>query len=326
MTIHRKEERLGNLYIIDTRQFNLERITSVFCWYDGEKALLFDAGTSDNVESVLGSLKGFGIPLEKLTGIVPSHYHFDHGGGSSALWRRMREINPDFHVYTGILTMQKLQNSAGHIKGASTTFGPFVGSMEPLPDSAFIIVPYGEFLPVEFNDGARVKLVHTPGHTHDHCSPSVMIGGRCVFCFSGETCGTTYTDDMVMTTPTSMPPNFSFAHYMKSMETVRALSPEIIGFCHFGAISGEHVPALFEDHEQIMNSFIAGIKEAYAEDNSTAHVLARTGHLWQGRISPAFKTVKGSENFFRNLQLAITYGAMIDLGYRASRYEERTGY
>lgn len=326
MTIHRKQERLGNLCIIDTKQFGLERITSVFCWYDGEKALLFDVGTSHNVESVLESLSGFGIPPEKLTGIVPSHYHFDHGGGSSALWHRMRGINPDFHIYTGILTKRKLQDPGGHIKGAITTFGSFVGTMEPVPDEAFVVVPYGSYLPVEFNDGCRVKLVHTPGHTHDHCSPSVMAGSRCVFCFSGEACGTSYTDDVILTTPTSMPANFSFSHYMESIGIVKALDPEIIGFCHFGAVSGEHVPGLFGDHVKIMNDFIAGIKEAYSEDNSTAHVLARTEHLWHGRISPAFRTVMGSENFFQNLQLAITYGAMIDLGFRESKYEERTEY
>lgn len=327
MAIYRDEHRLGNVFIIDTNQFNLKSITSVFCYYDGEKGLLFDTGTSDNIGSILESLARFGIPAEKLMGVVPSHYHFDHGGGCSAFWHRMQTINPDFRVYTGELTKNKLQDSSGHIRGASTTFGSFTGTMESIPDDAFVIVPYDSYLPLQFSDGARVLLLHTPGHTHDHCSPSVMIDGRCIFCFAGETCGTSYTDDAVLTTPSSMPPNFSYRHYMASMKKVQALNPEMIGFCHFGIISGQkQLDELFADHEKLMTDFIAAITEAFRENPSTANVLARTEYLWKGRISPSFKNVKGSENFFQNLLLAITYGAMIDLGFRESKYEKRTEY
>ena len=327
MAIYRDERRLGNVYIIDTNQFDLKSITSVFCYYDGEHALLFDAGTSDNAMTVLKSLEKSGIPPEKLIGVVPSHYHFDHGGGCSALWHVMQKINPDFHIYTGELTKEKLQNPGSHIKGASTTFGTYTGTMETVPDEAFIIVPYNQYLPVQFSDGGRVLLQHTPGHTHDHCSPSVMIDGRCTFCFAGETCGTSYTDDKILTTPSSMPPNFSYRHYMESMKKVKALNPEMIGFCHFGIITGKaHVDELFADHEKLMSDFMAAISAAFRENPSTSHVLAGTEYLWKGRISPSFKNVKGSENFFQNLQLAITYGAMIDLGFRESKYEIRTEY
>lgn len=327
MAIYRCEHSLNNVYIIDTHQFSLENITSVFCYYDGERALLFDTGTSDNVDRILESMRMAGIPPEKLAGVVPSHYHFDHGGGCSAFWHRMREINPDFRIYTGGLTKHKLQTPGNHIKGASTTFGSFTGTMEPIPDEAFVLVAYDSFLPLQFENGARVLLLHTPGHTHDHCSPSVIIGGRCVFCFSGETCGTLYTDDEILTTPTSMPPNFSYRHYMESMQRVKSLNAEMIGFCHFGIIEGRpYVEEIFADHEKLMTGFMTAIKEAFSENPSTSHVLQRTEYLWRGRISPSFKNVKGSENFFQNLQLAITYGVMIDLGFRKSKYEARTEY
>ena len=139
MAIYRTELNLGNVYIIDTHQFNLKSITSVFCYYDGEQALLFDTGTSDNVHAILKSLENSGIPPERLIGVVPSHYHFDHGGGCSAFWHMMQEINPGFRIFTGELTKQKLQNPGKHILGASTTFGSFTGTMEPVPDRAFFI-------------------------------------------------------------------------------------------------------------------------------------------------------------------------------------------
>ncbi len=239
----------------------------------------------------------------------------------------MQAINPDFKIYTGALTKEKLQKPGNHIKGASTTFGKFVGTMEPVPDDAFVIVPYDTYLPLRFNDGGRVKLLHTPGHTHDHCSPSVMIGDRCVFCFSGETCGTYYTEDVVLTTPSSMPPNFSWGHYMASMEKVRSLRPEMMGFCHFGIVSGaDDIDALFADHEKFMKDFREGIIRAFGEDGSTAHVMKATERLWKDRFGEGLLAMPGSENFFSNLRLALTYGLMIDLGFRDSKYEERTAY
>lgn len=323
MSIIREEQRIDNLYIIDTGQFNLPSLTSVFCWYDGDKALLMDAGTSDNTDAILESFKNSGIPPEKLTGVLPSHYHFDHGGGSSALWKKMQGINPDFRIYTTSLTKRKLQDAASHLRGAATTFGQFVGTMEPAPDDAFVLLHPDSYIPLEFNDGAKIKLLHTPGHTPDHCSPAVMIGGRCVFCFAAEACGTMYTNSEILTTPSSMPPNFNYSDYVRSFEKVRSINPDMIGLCHFGVVSGSDVNVLFEDHALFMDRLREGIIEAFREDQSTSHVMKATEHLWERRIDRGFHSMKGSELFFGNLRLALTYGIMVDLGLREPKYEER---
>ncbi len=324
MPIIREECRIGNLYIIDTGQFNLKTLTSVFCWYDGERALLMDAGTSDNTGLILDSLIRSGIPLSKLAGVVPSHYHFDHGGGSAELWRRMQEFNTSFRIYTTLLTKYKLLNSASHLRGAGTTFGKFVGTMEPVPDDAFVILEPDSWMPVEFRDGVRIKLLHTPGHTPDHCSPSVFIGDRCVFCYAAETLGTMYTMKEILTTPSSMPPNFNYRDYRISMERVMGVSPEMIGLCHFGVISGkDDIDRYFSDHLDFMEKLRDAITAAFREDNSTAHVMSSTAHLWEGRFDMDLLNMEGSELFFRGLRLALTYGLMVDMGIREPKYEER---
>ena len=66
MSVIRKETSLGNLHLVDTGQFNLNCITSVFCYSDEEKAILFDIGTSHNVDHVLERLYSLGIPAEKI--------------------------------------------------------------------------------------------------------------------------------------------------------------------------------------------------------------------------------------------------------------------
>ncbi|MFA5518793.1 MAG: MBL fold metallo-hydrolase [Spirochaetota bacterium] len=327
MTVIRKETSLGNLYLVDTNQFNLNKITSVFCYSDGDKALLFDIGTSHNVDHVLNSLDSRGIPPEKIIGIILSHYHFDHGGGSSELWKKMSSINSNFRIYTNSFTKELLQNSEGHIKGATTTFGPFVGTMDFIPDEAFEIVELDSFIPVEFNDGARVKLVYTPGHTSDHCSPAVYLDEKVSFLFAAEAAGTFYTYDSTHSTPTSMPPNFKYDVYMKSLEKILAIKPEAIGFCHFGIISGaDEVQSYLIKHGEFMKKFREAIIKAFNENPSTSHVLESTAYLWENRFGEELLSIKGSEYFFKNLRLALTYGVMVDLGFRKPRYEEPSNF
>jgi glyoxylase-like metal-dependent hydrolase (beta-lactamase superfamily II) len=325
MAFIRKECRIGNVYLIDTLQFDMKTITSVYCYSDGDKSLLMDIGTSDNIDTVLKSLVSMGVPLESLMGIVPSHYHFDHGGGSAELYSRMKGINKDFKIYTNSITKKNLQDSAGHIHGAKTTFGKFVGTMDKIPDEAFAIVELDAFLPVKFSNGERVKLLHTPGHTSDHCSPSVISGDRTVFTFAGEAMGTVYTSGRMLSTPTSMPPNFSYDDYISSMNKIKALNPEMIGFCHFGIISGaEDIDFVFNDHLRFMKEFRQGIIDAFNENPSTEYVLSKTLHLWKDRIDSEFAEIKGNEAFFGNLRLALTYGVMVDLGFRKPKYESKT--
>jgi len=325
MAVIRKETSLGNLHLIDTFQFNLNTITSSFCYSDNEKTLLLDIGTSANVDHVLNTLKNMGIEPEEIAGITVSHYHFDHGGGCAELWKRMQGINSDFRIYTSSLTKELLQNAEGHVKGAATTFGPFVGTMDYIPDEAFEIIEYDSFIPVEFNDGAKIKLIHTPGHTNDHCSPAVYADNRLLFLFAGEAAGTFYANDTALSSPSSMPPNFKYDVYMKSLEKIISLKPEAIGLCHFGLISGwKDVESYLIQHADFMKKFRRAIIDAYKENPSTEFVLKSTAHLWDGKFDEGLTSLKGSEFFFKNLKLALTYGLMVDLGYRKAKYENPT--
>ncbi len=325
MAFDRKECRHGNVYLIDTLQFDMETITSVYCYSDGEKSLLMDIGTSDNIDAVFQSLTRHGIAFESLVGIVLSHYHFDHGGGSAELYNRMQSINKNFKIYTNSITKGNLQNAEGHLGGAKTTFGKFIGTMDPIPEEAFYIVEPDVFLPIEFAAGERVKLLHTPGHTADHCSPSVVSADKTLFIFAGEALGTIYTNSKMLSTPTSMPPNFVYKDYISSMDKLRKMNPELIGFCHFGIISGsEDINFVFNDHREFMERFRSEIIDAFNEDPSTSHVLARTEYLWKDRIDSEFADIKGSELFFGNLRLALTFGVMVDLGFRKPKYESKT--
>lgn len=122
-----------------------------------------------------------------------------------------------------------------------------------------------------------------------------------------------------------MPPNFNFDDYITSMRKLRDMNPEMVGFCHFGILSGDDdIDFVFNDHMEFMHQFRSGIVEAFNENPSTEHVLAMTAHLWKDRIDSDFADVKGSDAFFGNLRLALTYGVMVDLGFRKPKYESKT--
>jgi glyoxylase-like metal-dependent hydrolase (beta-lactamase superfamily II) len=325
MALEQREGGYGNIYLIDTMQFNSQNVTTVFCYSDGVRSCLMDIGTSDSVDVVLNTLVRYGISLESLDGVVLSHYHFDHGGGSAELWNRMKGINKNFRVYTNSITKRNLQNAQGHLNGAKTTFGKFVGTMDYIPDEAFHIVELDDFIPIEFSDGAKIKLLHTPGHTPDHCSPSVINNDRTIFMFTGEAVGTVYTDDRILSTPTSMPPNFKFDDYINSINKIRNMKPEIIGLCHYGMITGEEdINFMIDDNYDFMHNFKNAIVKAYKENPSTGHVLSETDYLWEGRTKNDSMDDKGKKVFLQNLRLALTYGVMVDLGLKEPKYEGKS--
>ncbi|MHA1522077.1 MAG: MBL fold metallo-hydrolase, partial [Promethearchaeota archaeon] len=201
MTILKQAQLISpNLYMLDTNQFSVSHITSAFCYYDGKQALLMDVGTSDNVSYVLRSLKNYGIPLNKISGITLTHYHFDHAGGISRLYKKLVKKNPDFKIYTTKFTRNKLQNAESHVKGATSTFGEFVGTMRPIPEhqveNAYHLLDGDMQIPLDFDTGAIIKLIPTPGHSPDHVSPAIYGNSKQYpdFVFAGEAAGTFYAE------------------------------------------------------------------------------------------------------------------------------------
>ncbi|MHA1777292.1 MAG: hypothetical protein DRO88_01700 [Promethearchaeia archaeon] len=327
-----------NLYMLDTMQFNVSHITTAFCYYDGENALLMDVGTSDNVPTVLRALKKLKIPLKHLRGITLTHYHFDHAGGVSKLWKKVSKKVPDFKIYTTKFTKEKLQNAESHVVGATSTFNEFVGTMKPISDEfvndAYVLLdeenPKVDLtIPIDFSMGAKIKLVPTPGHCPDHVSPSIFFNSSTSpqFLFGGEAVGTFYHESELMSAATSMPPNFQYNLYMESLKKIQDLNPEILGVCHYGAIKGKNaVKEYLEDQTNYMQDLVIAIKKHYNENPSVRYIIEQLKkdrlHV-NNRVGNRFVDNPTSNHFLSNLQLALTYGILIDLGYRESKYEER---
>ena len=322
---------LENLYLIDTEQFLNKRVTTVFCYWDGENCFLLDIGTSDNVQTILRFLKKNKIPLSKVKGLFLSHYHFDHGGGATKLWKTIhkKEEKSNFKIITTLQTKDKLQHAESHVIGAKTTFGEFVGDMKPIPDdqeeNAFEIIPFDKDYMLSPSQNISLRLISTPGHSNDHCSPTIFQNNVPIFCFSGEASGCLYNGSELLSQPTSMPPNFQFEEYMKSLEKLIDLNPESLGLCHFGVISGKKdVQTFLNGHKKYMIDFRAAVIDLYEKNQSTRYIIDNLKEYFfndEKFIDEYYHELNDHTKFLSNLRLALTYGMMISLGFRKPKYE-----
>ena len=309
-----------HIWLADTRQFNRDQQTSMFIYWDGNRCLLMDVGTSNDIDRLFKNLNHIGIPKQKIAGIVVTHYHFDHAGGVPGLWQALSKQNPDFKIFVPKDTCQKLQNAKAHMAGAKSTYGKKVGDTPKLPRTAYEIIEKDVPLPLELARGHSIELVASPGHTPDHCAPTVFKNGVPVFSFSGESCGALCHAAGLVSMPTSMPPGFCFDAYMQSCQKIAALEPEILGFCHFGAIIGKNEIAqyLFR-HQNKMKAFRDIVIRAYGEQPDTRYVVGQVVDFFKQR-GPVSR--HDSEPNSLNVIFAITFGMMVDLGYRKPKYEK----
>ncbi len=322
---------MENIYLIDTGQFSNKRVTTVFCYWDGENCYLIDIGTSNNVQTILRFLKKKKIPLSKVKGLFLTHYHFDHGGGATKLWKLIhkKEDKLNFKIITTTETKGKLQQAESHVIGAKTTFGDFVGEMKPISDdleeNAYEIIPFDKDYPLSSSKNIAIRLISTPGHSADHCSPTIFRNGTPIFCFAGEASGCLYNGSKLLSQPTSMPPNFQFEKYMKSLEKLIELNPESMGLCHFGVISGKvDVQTFLIGHKKYMIGFRAAVIELYKKNQSTRYIIENLRDYFfndEKFIDLYYRELDDHTKFLSNLRLALTYGMMIDLGFRKAKYE-----
>ena len=196
--------------------------------------------------------------------------------------------------------------------------------MDPAPENAFKLIEKDVTIPFELNNGYEIRLISTPGHSPDHCAPTLYKDGVPIFIFAGESCGCIFHSSKILSLPTSMPPNFNYTQYMVSFAKIDKMGVDLIGFCHFGAISGEDdVRTFFDDHKKWMEGYHQEIIRIFSENPSTRYLIENTMQYWDGRFDPAIINSGVGVGFFERLRLALIYGQLVDFGYRKSKYEKQ---
>jgi len=313
------------LHHVDLQEFGTKHVLSSFIAEFDNCSIFLDCGTSIEVNRVLRYAKQNDIPLASVKYLIPTHHHFDHAGGMWKLYQKVKEHNPQVKILTNQKTKELLNDFDYHLNRAKRTFGRFTGEMRPIEDEAFkLINPSVEYnsdlttldiIDKFFVNGTEIKLaiLKTPGHTPDHQSPIFIKNGEIDFILLGEAAGTLMPTQELMTMPTSMPVYYRHKEYMATLEKLRRLKPKSAGYIHFGVAHGkENIAALLLDNENLLKEFRADIIKYYNEKPETRYVVNKISQKMMKRVN-----IHGKDHPINsNVILAITYGMMMDLGYR----------
>ncbi len=314
------------LHHIDLKEFGTSKILSSFIAEFDDFSLFLDSGSSLEVNHALRYAKKNRIHLSSVKYLITTHHHFDHCGGMWKLYNEIKKYNPNVKILTNNKTKDLLNDYEYHLNRAKRTFGKFIGEMRPIEDEGFkIIKPSTNFnnglksfdIIDKFNiNGLEIKLaiLNTPGHTFDHQCPIFIKNDDIDFIFFGEAVGTLYHSSKLITLPTSMPIYFRYKDYMETIENLKKIKPSTAGFGHFGVVHGrDNVRNLLLDNESIMKEFRSDIIKYYQEKPETKYVVKK---VFQKMVLRTDLYSGDKHPILQNIILGITYGMMMDLGYR----------
>ncbi|MFX1419620.1 MAG: MBL fold metallo-hydrolase, partial [Promethearchaeota archaeon] len=314
------------LHHIDVKGYQTPRTLSVFLAEFDDCSILFDCGSSLDINKGLRYFKKNQIPLSSFKYLITTHHHFDHNGGLWKLYEEIKKHNPNVKILTNITTKYLLNDYEHHLNRGRTTYGNLVGEMKPIEDKAFKIIEPSNISNIDITkleivdyfyiNGTEIKLaiLNTLGHTPDHQSPILIKGNSLEFIFLGEAAGTLYHKSKLVTMPTSMPIYYNHKDYMDTLKNLKRINPLMAGFGHFGVVNGKNnVHEIIQEHESFMKKFKSSIVKYYKEEPKTRYIVEKIIPLLIPRTDLSY----GHNSIFDNISVAIVYGMMISLGFRS---------
>jgi glyoxylase-like metal-dependent hydrolase (beta-lactamase superfamily II) len=138
----------------------------------GDEAALIDAGSGVRPELMQANLEADGLEAHRITQILVTHCHWDHGRGC-ACWKRFTGAKLFSHAL-GVETLENKLWPDSHVERHGAVSEP-VKVDRTFADGDKLHV--GELV---------LDVLHTPGHSEDACCFVTQIGDRKIL-FGGDT-------------------------------------------------------------------------------------------------------------------------------------------
>jgi len=263
----------------------------------GERSIIVDPGPTVSIPHVVKAVKKIGVMPNELVGIIPTHIHLDHSGGS---WKLMEEYPPTKLVVHPRGTRHMADPSRLEA-GARALFEEHVssyGSIRGVPTERAIESEDGQEIDL---GGVTAKIIWTPGHAaHHQCiyvpEDRVLIAGDAAGFYSRET-------GIIM--PTTPPP-FNPVKTMDSLDRLIELAPRIVCYGHFG-YAGDAVEKL-KAHRNQIKAWLNVIQDCWEAGKSLreTYELVRNVDPFAERAG-GFSSEPGERSPIINLQGFIQY-------------------
>ncbi|WP_456417991.1 MBL fold metallo-hydrolase [Thiolapillus sp.] len=209
--------------------------TACYLLHDSGELAFIDTGTSNNVPGLLILIRELGFTPEQVRWILPTHVHLDHAGGAGALLKHCKNAVLATH-HKGLPHMidpARLQQGARDVYGREM-FQRCFGSLIPAAEERCLALHDGERLSL---GKRRLYFIDTPGHANHH---GCFFDQESASLYTGDSFGLHYRELdhqgipwlMATTTPVAFDP----ASWMKSLDKMMAMQPELACLTHFGPL------------------------------------------------------------------------------------------
>jgi glyoxylase-like metal-dependent hydrolase (beta-lactamase superfamily II) len=240
---------------------------------------IVDPGPTTSLDALLEGLGG-----EAPRGLLLTHIHLDHAGGTGVLVRRF----PELPVYVHERGARHMVDPSKLLASAKRVYGEEMDTLW----GEFAAVPERNIRPLtggERFEGFRVE--YTPGHAVHHVTYLHEASGDA---YVGDTAGIRITPHAHTYAPTP-PPDIDIPAWLDSLRLLRGLDAAALCLTHFGRFEdvdaqldalGAHLERRFEpvvDQETFERQVVGETVEAVgADDAATYFQAAPPDQIWWG--------------------------------------------
>ncbi len=228
---------------------------SIYLIVRGDSAVLIEPGPSALVPLIGDGLERLGI--QRLSHIIPTHIHMDHGGGTGDLAGLFPEATVILHPRAARHAIDPTRLIAATRESSGDGFEETHGAIRPVPESQIKVVEDGERL----NIGDReLQFFHAPGHaTHQIAILDRKTGA--LFC--GEALGVPVPGARDAALPAVSIPELDVVAYLATIDKLRRLEPRLLCYSHDAGAreAGNLIPRLAETTALLGDLILDGLKQ-----------------------------------------------------------------
>jgi len=214
-------------YLLDCGRDPFFSTSNIAYFLDDEMPVLIDPGSGTAAAELLDGMNLLGIDLQRLSYIIPTHIHLDHGGGAGYLAQRLSRPKVVLHPKGAA----HLTDTSVLVRGARLVFGQnfeqSLGPVMPVPKERVHVASDGEVLRL----GRReLKIIFSPGHAVHHIA---LFDSLTKGLFCGDALGFLAESMPDVPFPVGLSP-FDPRAYLQTIDKLAALHPEVVYYAHHG--------------------------------------------------------------------------------------------